>query len=380
MPTQRLEFFDTLPNFNSVIAAASLTGPHLTPERMPRPHTMLLVVTRRCNSRCQMCYIWKEKDSSMLSLEQYRHIFRESYPSVRMLTLTGGEATLRADLPEIWAIARQSLPQLEQGSLATHGLNTQRTLDHVKAIMEEIEANPGKMNHFTVQISLDGIGEMHDHIRGIPGFFEKVQRTIAGLIELEQRYPILQHQISMVVLPDNVGEVMKVRDFAKERNLTVYFSPAVLSGPYFNNLEHADTLGFTKGTPKAQIARDAFISLSHDQANPLRFYYDDMVKMIDGAKRSRTCLMGFFSCVIEHTGEVYPCPMWEYESFGNLLTNSFDEVWFSEQAQAARHKLRLTGCPDCTSICYAGPIGISEMLQNKAEQVKARIQQLTSRT
>ncbi|MFL5804309.1 MAG: radical SAM protein, partial [Roseiflexaceae bacterium] len=197
---QRIDFFDKLPSLPSVVAAAGLAAPYISPERHGRPFSMILVVTRRCNSRCKMCFIWQEKKSPMLSLDQYRQIFREPLPSIRALALSGGEPTLRADLAEIWAIARPALPRLEYGLLATSGLNVQRTLDHVEKIMQQIERDPGRMKWFEVQVSLDGIDETHDHVRGIAGFFTRVQRTLAGLAELRQRFPLLKPKLSSVVL------------------------------------------------------------------------------------------------------------------------------------------------------------------------------------
>jgi radical SAM protein with 4Fe4S-binding SPASM domain len=379
MSTTRIDLFDKLPSLSAVATAAGVAAPYISPERHGRPFTMILVVTRRCNSRCKMCFIWQEKKSPMLSLDQYRQIFREPLPSIRALALSGGEPTLRADLPEIWAIARPALPQLEYGLLATSGLNVQRTLDQVKQIMQQIEDNPGRMKRFEVQVSLDGIDETHDHVRGIAGFFTRVQRTLAGLAELQQRYPMLAVKLSTVVLPENVEDVERIHNFAREHGIPVHFSPAVLTGTYFSNLDNAEEIGFVPESEKSLQAQAAFRKLSDEDTSSLRFYYDDMTRMLNGAPRSRICLMGYFGCVVEHTGEVYPCPIWEYESFGNLLEQSFDDVWFSEQAQSARYKLRKTGCPTCSSMCYPHAVGLNEVLQEKVMNVQRKAKRVAGR-
>jgi len=258
MSTTRIDFFDTLPALPAVVTAAGIAAPYISPERHGRPFSMILVVTRRCNSRCKMCFIWQEKKSPMLSLDEYRQIFREPLPSIRALVLSGGEPTLRSDLPEIWAIAREALPRLEYGLLATSGLNVQRTLDQVQQIMQQIEDNPGRMKQFEVQVSLDGIDETHDHVRGIKGFFTRVQRTLAGLAELKQRYPLLSVKLSSVVLPDNVQDVERIHNFAREHAIPIHFSPAVLTGTYFSNLENAEEIGFVPESEKSQQAQAAF--------------------------------------------------------------------------------------------------------------------------
>lgn len=375
----RLDFFDSLPSLSHVVTAAGLSADVISPEMHGRPFSMILVVTRRCNSRCKMCNIWQEKDSPMLSLDQYRHIFRDPLPSIRALAITGGEPTLRKDLPQVWEIARGGLPRLEYGLLATSGLNVQRTLDQTEEILQQIEADPGQIRCFEVQVSLDGVDAMHDQVRGIDGFFEKVKRTLAGLQRLQQRYPLLLPKLSSVVMPENVDQIAAIQAFAREVNMSVHFSPVVLTGTFFNNLQDAETLGFVPGAPRTVAAQEAFRQLGEEEPGSLRFYYRDVVKMLGGAPRGRTCLMGFFGCLVEHTGDVYPCPIWEQESFGNLLEESFDAVWFGDRARAARYKLRRTGCPTCSSMCYPHSVGLQEVAQEKVAHVGHKIARAAGR-
>jgi radical SAM protein with 4Fe4S-binding SPASM domain len=67
-------------------------------------------------------------------------------------------------------------------------------------------------------------------------------------------------------------------------------------------------------------------------------------------------MMDFYGAVLEHNGDVYPCINCEHSSFGNLLTSSFEEVWFGERANEARVRLRASCCPTCTSVCYPLPV------------------------
>ena len=78
--------------------------------------------------------------------------------------------------------------------------------------------------------------------------------------------------------------------------------------------------------------------------------------MIQGRSRSRRCMMGFFGFVLEHDGGVYPCVNCEDASFGNLLHEPFEQVWFGRQANEARRQLRASCCSTCTSMCYVQPV------------------------
>lgn len=370
----KLEFFDKLPSYKATLNTASLLTPYVNARRVPRPFLLTFVVTRRCNSRCQMCNIWQEKDSSFLSLDQIRHIFgKDDFSFVRQLTLTGGEPTLRADLPELFDIVRAACPNLERVELATSGLNTRRTLDYVERMLLSLQRDPGRVTRFVVQISLDGIDEMHDSIRGIEGFFGIVRTTIDGLAELEKRYPMLRRKISTVVMPQNLAHVEPLRTFAREYGIPIYFSPAVLSGKYYANLNDGTDLTFVSGADRNAPAVETFRSLAQADDSAMRFYYDDISHMLEGADRSRSCMMGFYGWILEHDGNVYPCVNFEITPFGNLLTQNFDEVWFGPHAEEVRRDLRQNGCPTCVSCCYTPPVNAGEMLQLTAHRISKRI-------
>jgi len=58
-------------------------------QRLPYPYRMTLIVTRQCNSRCQMCNIWQQKDLPQLSLEQFKTIVQQNdLWFLRSVTLT----------------------------------------------------------------------------------------------------------------------------------------------------------------------------------------------------------------------------------------------------------------------------------------------------
>jgi radical SAM protein with 4Fe4S-binding SPASM domain len=84
-------------------------------------------------------------------------------------------------------------------------------------------------------------------------------------------------------------------------------------------------------------------------------------------------MMGFYACIIEHDGSVYPCVNFEVNSFGNLLEQSFDEIWFGPRAESVRRELRQSGCPTCVSNCYTLPTGAGEAAKLIAHRVGRKI-------
>lgn len=360
----KLEFFDKLPSSQVTSTVASLLAPAVNSGRLPRPFLLTFVVTRRCNSHCRMCNIWREKDSPFLSLDQIQHIFgKDDFSFIRQVALTGGEPTLRSDLPDLFEIVRAACPNLEHVEMATSGLNTRRALDYVERMLESIERAPGRINRFTVQVSLDGIGDMHDYVRGIKGFYGIVRETLEGLGQLEKRHSILRRRLSCVVMPENLGHVESLRSFAQEQGLPIIFSPAVVSGKYYRNTHGGNELTFIAGHGRNETAVKTFQSLAKQDDSASGLYYEDISHMLEGAERGRTCMMGFYGFTLEHDGNVYPCVNFEMNSFGNLLEQNFDDVWFGPQAEAVRKDLRQTACPTCVSACYTSPQNAGEMIK-----------------
>jgi MoaA/NifB/PqqE/SkfB family radical SAM enzyme len=359
---RRSSFLSTFHSLRAAGAVSSVLAPIVDNRFVPYPFLMTFVVTRRCNSRCQMCSIWQEKDSSFLSLEQIEYIFSQNdFSCVRILALTGGEPTLRSDLPQLLEIVLERTPNLEHVQLATSGLNTRRTVEFVTRMLGTLAAGSSRVRHFEVQISLDGIGEVHDAVRGVPGCFRHVQDTLAQLRALQDRFPRLNLRLSSVVIPDNLSHIDALHNFARQWRLPIHYSPIVLSGEYYNNLHKRSDLEFSNGYRAA--ARGLFERLGEEEETSLRFYYQDMAQMIQGYPRSRRCMMGWYGFVLEHDGSVYPCINCEKAGFGNLLTDSFESVWFGKQADSARRQLRASCCPTCTSVCYPQPVNALEVIK-----------------
>lgn len=356
------KILNRLGSFRNISVAGSLLSPLVDNRLVPYPWIMMFVVTRRCNARCQMCSIWQEKDSPFLSLEQIEGIFtRNDFSFVRSLAITGGEPTLRSDLPQIFELNLRHMQGLEHVLMATSGLNTRRTLEYTAEMMELLSKIENKIYRFDVQISLDGIGAVHDQVRGISGFFNQVQESLDGLKTLQQKCPKLALRFSSVMMPQNLPHVETLDEFARKNEIPIFYSPVVIAGTYYNNLHGAENLSLY-GSSTQGAAMKFFEKLSREEETSVRYYYKDMVGMVQGKPRSRRCMMGFYGFVLEHDGNIYPCVNCERVSFGNLLTDSFDDIWFHGNSDEVRKQLRSSCCPTCPSMCFTAPINAGETI------------------
>lgn len=141
------------------------------------PSTFVLELTRRCNNRCGYCYnAWrapelkyaKEEQGEMTTDEIKETILRlEEETPVAVVALSGGEPTLRPDLPEIVQFIRS------RGILAqivTNGTNLTKSL---------VDAT---VNGSVYQISLlSSRREVHDQLTGHRGAWDAVVDGMANV-------------------------------------------------------------------------------------------------------------------------------------------------------------------------------------------------------
>lgn len=152
----------------------------------PKPLLSIIAVTRRCNSQCIMCSYWKDLNSqSELTPVEIGEVYRNSlFSSLEGIILSGGEPILREDLLDIARAILDSLPQLKQMSLNTNGLEPTLVTQKVKELLAL--ANSKGIRKFSVSVSLDGYGDIHEKIRRVPQAFERTIETIKRLKELQQ--------------------------------------------------------------------------------------------------------------------------------------------------------------------------------------------------
>jgi radical SAM protein with 4Fe4S-binding SPASM domain len=137
-----------------------------------KPLAAMLELSDRCNEVCVHCYQVQGKKGE-LSTGEWRQILDQlAEAGVLMLTLSGGEVTLRKDFLEILAHARKRGFAVR---LFTNGLTMTR----------ELAAQVAAQNVVDVEISLySPRADVHDFVTGVPGSFDKTVQGIRYLREL----------------------------------------------------------------------------------------------------------------------------------------------------------------------------------------------------
>jgi MoaA/NifB/PqqE/SkfB family radical SAM enzyme/glycosyltransferase involved in cell wall biosynthesis len=149
---------------------------------------LIQFVTHRCNAHCRHCFDDPQRQSigidQELSLERIRTLAK-SVGRVGHLSLTGGEPLLRPDLAEI--IAAYYAAGVRSFSVSTNGSYPER----IQSLLAQLPA-AAPYARVIVTISVDGVGPLHDRLRGLPGLYDKVERSLRLLGAARQWLPQLR--------------------------------------------------------------------------------------------------------------------------------------------------------------------------------------------
>lgn len=318
------------------------------------PRSLTITITRRCNSRCVMCNIWRlGRRQEELPLDVItRFLDSPWFSQLVELDLTGGEPCLRDDLPEliryVSRLQDHTLTSLKTVAMASNGLLPERV---ARVVAEILEAIQGKFD-LAMVCSLDGLGEHHDRVRGVPGAYQKVRETIARLQKIKEKNPNFWLGIKTTILPMNWDQVPRLRQFAQEQGLFHILSPVLFAEERFRNLASRETLDVL-GTH-----RRALIDLYSQES--LENYYFSYV-MVDTLKRNLRrvpCTAASDHFFVEGDGTVYPCPLLNLP-IGRIQTHSVGNILESSQRKEIARKVGKL--PSCSMCLEPGCIRFSQM-------------------
>lgn len=277
-----------------------------------------VIVTYRCNARCTMCNRYKapSKPDEEISLETIKKL-----PKMYFTNITGGEPFIREDLPEI---VRELYKKSDRIVISTNGFFT----DRIIKLCEEFP-NVG------IRISIEGLEDTNNKIRGLDDGFNKGYSTLKKLVEM--KHPDVG--FGMTVQDANAKDLVPLYDLSNELNME--FATASLHNSFYfveaKNIIH-DRLMVAKEFEKL-INK---LLASNSPKKWFRAYFNHgLINYIFGQKRLLPCDMAFDTFFIDPYGDVMPCNgTKEKEVMGNLNEESWDELWNSEQAEKVRNKVR----------------------------------------
>jgi len=301
---------------------------------MSVPIDAVIAVTYRCDSRCTMCNIWQLPSGAELAPQDYRKLPR----TLRDINITGGEPFLRDDLVEIVRVLDEHCdhPRIV---ISTNGFERRRIMHAAPELM--------KMGRKVgLAVSLDGIGEKHDEIRGVPGGFDKVVETLTQLRTIRYR----NVRVAFTAQRDNVKHLGAVYDLSRQFGFEFTTSVAQNSEFYFSTGDNRTVDPVDLAGELTYVMRKELLS-----ASPKRwlraYFYRGVLRYNVSKERILACRAGRDSFFMDPEGFVYPC-LTLNRPMGDLRMHAFEGVWSGAAADRVRDDVYGCGQP-CWMICTA---------------------------
>ncbi len=353
--------------FRKKAAAMDAAVPHL-------PLDMGLFLTGRCNLRCRHCFEWNEDGfltadpscaDSELPVEKIAECLEYTRPAGTRLYLWGGEPLIYRHFHDVCMLLKED-PR--HTTICTNGLLIEDHLDDLMDISD----------HLVLLISLDGLKECNDSIRGA-GTFDRVVANIRHLRALAGD-GLFRGEISVCcVMSDSMASSLyEFCEFMEELGINTLY----LSFPWYISAECAHEMDAEFERRFGDIIRiddyesaswhDFTFHISEEYAGKLkrdlrritdrkwniriRFQpaaepdeVDDFISGSSRALQGRTkCLAMYNRVDILQDGNVSPCKLFRELSVGNINDESLKDIWEGDSMREIRSRLSCGLMPVCS--------------------------------
>ncbi len=345
------------------MATDSMTGLRRVYRGLAEPKPLKVViffVTSVCNAKCRTCFYWEELNQrGDLTWDEIQKL-SATMPRFTDLWLSGGEPMLRKELTRI-----VHLFSTQNGvrwiNLPTNGLLPARTAEWLEQILVE---NPDL--HLDLNVAMDGLEEMQDSIRAVPGNFSKTLQTLEAVQPCRRKYPNLRVNVNTVICAENFEHVLEIAEFVRKQ--------CEVDGHYFNIIRGNALEPGLKTIPAERLP-----ALYKELQKVYHYYAPTILKRLRGVERllgeaayqgtlalhnriqlenidsphpwPMPCTAGGTSVVIDYNGDVRACEL--RGRLANLrdFGCDFGKFWETQTRQEELRSIVRDQCW-CTHVCF----------------------------
>lgn len=287
--------------------------------------------------RCKMCNIWKfptdeRKEITAKDLEKLSPL--------KFANVTGGEPFQRRDLEDIVSVLFTKAPRVV---ISTSGWHYDRIIKLAK-----------KFPKIGIRVSIEGLSQANDDLRGRPGGFDNGLKVLLKLREMGVK------DIGFGITVSNKNSEDMLWLYRLSKKLKMEFATATFHNSYYFHKDDNRVTNQDVVVSHFEELIEELLKENNPKSWARAFFNLGLINYIRGGKRMLPCEAGTENYFIEPYGEVYPCNgledrIWK-ESMGNIRDfDTFEELWFSEQAVKVRNLVKI--CPkNCWMVGTAAPV------------------------
>ncbi len=307
--------------------------------RMRLPTALQFPVNDICNSRCQMCHIWKQRRDYELSPGELSQVLADPlFRRIENVGINGGEPTLRKDLGELLTVLIDRLPRLSGVSLITNAIRAPRCIEAVEELGRICRA-AGK--HLDVMVSLDGVGEVHDRVRGTVGNFQSALQVIDFL----QTTPwVDSRRLGCTIIAENAYGVEEVLEFARGRGIYARFRLGIPHQRLYTG-DLQEPFGLEDGA-RYHVASFLDTLIHEYEKEPARraFYRSLRDQLAYGAARTAGCVWKNHGITLGPRGDLAYCAV-ASPKLGDARVEPAEALYWRNRSK--QEEVLASKCPGC---------------------------------
>jgi radical SAM protein with 4Fe4S-binding SPASM domain len=297
-----------------------------------------LAPTFRCQNSCVHCYAGGSHDTDELSTIEWKKVIdRLHQVGVFIITFTGGEPTLRVDLPELVSYGQKR-------GLVTGLITNGRNLTDKKYVNTLEESGLD-----FVQVTLESHKpEVHNLMTGIK---ESWKETVSGIKNLipTKIYTTTNSTLSKY----NATDFLDTLDFIKELGVAAFGCNSLIYSGKAKSV--VDDFGFPFEDLKILLPKvkdkAAKLGLKFLWYTPTQYCKFNPVQLGLGIK---SCSAAMINMCVGPNGDVYPCQSY-FESLGNILKIDWNSIWNHKLAIRIRNREYVEPkCKECPQLQICG--------------------------
>jgi Fe-coproporphyrin III synthase len=291
-----------------------------------------VIVTYRCNARCNMCNVWRSPPDKK---EDLPIELLDRLPSMFFVNITGGEPFVRDDMEEIVARLRSKARRIV---ISSNGFYTGKVLKLFK-----------KYPDLGIRISVEGLQRANDEIRGIPHGFDRTLRTLLTLKEMR----VKDIGFGITLQERNAPDALHL--YALAEALKFEFATATLHNSHYfrktdNRIAQPEVV-----TAELEKLIEKLLRSKRPKNWFRAFFNFGLINYLHGRERFLPCEMGRNGFFLDPEGDVLACNGMDVKMpMGNLKETRWEDIWQSPRADQVRKAV--AGCPkQCWMIGSAAP-------------------------
>lgn len=290
------------------------------------PKILQLPITYKCDSRCKMCNIWKMSHSNEMSVGELGQFLKDPiFKKIESVGINGGEPSL---IPNLTDYAREvlKLPKLKSLDIISNGFNKESFL---KSLQEIYKNCRDKGIRFHVSISLDGVGRIHDAIRGKLNVFEKTVSTIDEIVANQGKY-CDSIDVGCTIIQQNVDYLIELDAFSNIKNYVMKYRLGI-DNKRIESDKLRDDYSVICNSSQLQSAKEFMYSKFCGAKNLMdKFKYFSIFYWLNSKKPKRLlgCAWKDEGITMDARGDLYYCAV-ASKKIGSLRKDHGKEVFFN---------------------------------------------------